>query len=278
MSVIWLNDGLVQASDASISPFDHAVTVGDGIFETLQIVTDAQTGTPAAFAMGRHLRRLRRSADLLGLAPPDDALLRTAAAAVVAANPDTNRLRITMSAGLGPLGSGRYESAPTIIVAATAGAPHPPVADVALVPWTRNERGATAGAKTTSYAENVIALAAAKKAGAQEALLANTRGELCEGTGSNVFVVVDGRVVTPPLDSGCLAGITRELVLELIEVDEAPLPNDNLQSTDEAFLTSSLRNVQPIATIDGRPLGPPGVLTRAAMAAFDELLATTIDP
>ena len=82
------------------------------------------------------------------------------------------------------------------------------------MPWVRNERAATAGLKTTSYAENVIALASRQEPGALEAIFANTRGELCEATGSNVFVVIDGVVRTPPLDSGCLAGITRELVLE----------------------------------------------------------------
>ena len=82
------------------------------------------------------------------------------------------------------------------------------------MPWTRNERSATAGLKTTSYAENVVALAHAKERGGIEAVFANTRGELCEGTGTNVFVVVDGELLTPPLESGCLAGITRELTLE----------------------------------------------------------------
>ena len=83
-----------------------------------------------------------------------------------------------------------------------------------MVPWVRNERSAVAGLKTTSYAENVVALAYAKERGAIEAVFANTRGELCEGTGSNVFVVRDGVVWTPPLDSGCLAGITRALAVE----------------------------------------------------------------
>ena len=82
------------------------------------------------------------------------------------------------------------------------------------MPWVRNERSATAGLKTTSYAENVVALDRAHAEGGSEALFANTRGELCEGTGSNVVVVVDDELVTPPLSSGCLAGITRELLLE----------------------------------------------------------------
>ena len=100
-----------------------------------------------------------------------------------------------------------------------------PTAKVVVVPWTRNERAATAGLKTTSYADNVVALAHAKARGATEALLMNTAGLLCEGTGSNVFVVLDGELVTPPLSSGCLAGVTRALVIEwtgAVERDVSP--------------------------------------------------------
>ena len=91
------------------------------------------------------------------------------------------------------------------------------------VPWPRNERGALAGLKTTSYAENVVALAEARRRGGTEAIFANLAGHLCEGTGSNVFYVVDGELRTPTLASGCLAGVTRALVLEWcggVEVDE----------------------------------------------------------
>jgi branched-chain amino acid aminotransferase len=137
---------------------------------------------------------------------------------------------------------------------------------VVTVPWVRNERAATAGLKTTSYADNVIALAAAKEHGAVEAIFANTRGELCEATGSNVFVVVDGVVRTPPLSSGCPAGLTRELVLEwcahegLAVVEEA-MPLDVLQRADEVFLTSSIKDVFPVSAVDGRPLPAPGPVT-----------------
>ncbi len=134
---------------------------------------------------------------------------------------------------------------------------------VVSAPWVRNERAATAGLKTTSYAENVIALAHAKERGALEAVFGNTRGELCEATGSNVFVVVDGVLRTPPLDSGCLAGITRELLLEWcrdagIEVVEEALPLDVLAHADEVFLTSSIKDVFPVSAVDGRVLPAPG--------------------
>ncbi len=140
-----------------------------------------------------------------------------------------------------------------------------------------------AGLKTTSYAENVVALAAAHERGATEAIFANTRGDLCEGTGSNIFVGVGDRLVTPPLSSGCLAGITRELVIEVlaergITVATDDLALDRLASVDEAFLTSSTRDVQAIDRIDDRTIGAPGPLTTAAASAFAELLARDLDP
>ena len=112
--------------------------------------------------------------------------------------------------------------------------------------------------KATSYGENVVAARWAAERGCDEALFANTRGELCEGTGSNVFVVVDGVLRTPPLSSGCLAGVTRELVCELVDVDESPLPMDALAAADEAFLTSSTRDVHPVPPSTGGSCPRPG--------------------
>jgi branched-chain amino acid aminotransferase len=143
----------------------------------------------------------------------------------------------------------------------------------------RNERGALTGLKTTSYGENVVALGRAAQAGAGEAIFGNTVGALCEGTGSNVVVARGGRLVTPPLASGCLAGVTRALVLEVCDVEEADLPLDALATADEAFLTSTTREVQPIARVDGAPLpAAPGPLTSAAADAFRALLARDLDP
>jgi branched-chain amino acid aminotransferase len=160
-------------------------------------------------------------------------------------------------------------------------APYPPVVDVVTVTWPRNERGAVAGLKTTSYAENVMALAVAHRQGASEAVFANTVGHLCEGSGSNIFVVLGGRLVTPALSSGCLAGITRGLILECLEcdVDQRDVPIGELGEVEEAFLTSALRDVQPIGRIDGRalPFGP-GPLTTTVAQAYATLQAREPDP
>lgn len=278
MTTVWLDGELRPAEGAAISAFDHGLTVGDGVFETMQVVTTAD-GRRGAFALRRHLARLARSAGGLGLPLPPLDELRDAVETTVAANPDAGRVRLTLTGGAGPLGSDRGTSGPTVLVATAPPTSWPPTADVVVVPWRRNEHSAVAGLKTTSYAENVVALARAHESGGSEAIFANTAGELCEGTGSNVFVVVDGRLLTPPLSSGCLAGITRELVCELVDVVEEPLPLDALAAADEAFLTSSTRDVQPIAHVDGVALPvAPGPITAAAAAAFADLLRRELDP
>jgi branched-chain amino acid aminotransferase len=166
-----------------------------------------------------------------------------------------------------------------VIVAAMPTPPWPASADVVTVPWPRNERGAVAHLKTISYAENVVALSYAAERGATEAIFPNTVGQLCEGTGTNVFVVHDGQLRTPSLASGCLGGITRELLLEVTDAEEAELPLSALADADEAFLASSTREVQPIGSVDGVALPHcPGPLTEAAAAAFAALVARTLDP
>ena len=269
----WADGGIVAAGAAAVSPVDHAVIVGDGVFETLKVVN----GTP--FALTRHLGRLKRSADGLGLPEPDDALVRTAVAETLTADPEAGRLRITWSSGPGPLGSDRGGGPGTLLVASSPGTVWPEAVQVHLCEWTRNERGALTGLKTTSYAENVRALEAAHQRGASEALLANTQGRLCEGTGTNVFLVIDGVLVTPPLSSGCLAGITRELVLELAEVVERDVDPGEFAVASEAFLTSSTREVGAISAIDDTVLPEaPGPVTAGLVAAFAALVATSPDP
>ncbi|QCX75307.1 D-alanine aminotransferase [Streptomyces sp. YIM 121038] len=271
---IWLNGGLHDLETARVSVLDHGLTVGDGIFETVKAVA----GRP--FALTRHLDRLARSARGLGLPEPDLDEVRRACAAVLDANPMAlGRLRITYTGGLSPLGSDRGDHGPTLVVALGETGRRPDATAVITVPWTRNERGALTGLKTTSYAENVLALARATEQGASEALFANTVGRLCEGTGSNVFVVLDGEIHTPPVASGCLAGITRALAVEWTGAHETDLPFDVLDRAEEVFLTSTLRDVQAVHRVDGRDLpGAPGPVTAKAMRVFDERAADDLDP
>ncbi|WP_411125402.1 aminotransferase class IV [Streptomyces sp. x-19] len=271
---IWLDGELQDAGEARVSVFDHGLTVGDGVFETVK----AERGR--AFALTRHLERLATSARGLGLPAPDLDEVRRGCTAVLDANPMAlGRLRITYTGGLSPLGSDRGEAGPTLVVAASEAARRSDTTAAVTVPWTRNERGALAGLKTTSYGENVVALARARERGASEALFANTVGALCEGTGSNVFVVLDGELHTPPLASGCLAGITRALTVAWAGAKETDLPWDVLESAEEIFLTSTLRDVQAVTRIDDRQLADvPGPVTAEAMRIFDREAAADFDP
>jgi len=225
---------------------------------------------------------LQRTAAGLGLdVPPLDELRRAVDATIDANQPGVGRVRLTLTGGVGPSGTVRGDGPATVLVVTGPAPTWDPVSRVVTVPWTRNERGALAGLKTTSYAENVVALARAHEAGADEAVFANTAGNLCEGTGTNVFVVIDSRVVTPPLSSGCLAGVTRDLLLEHLDVGivEADVPMPTFVDCDEAFVTSSTRDVQPIATIDGRALARvPGPQTQAVCDAFARLQSSNPDP
>jgi branched-chain amino acid aminotransferase len=271
---LWVNGGLVAEDRPVVRADDHGLVVGDGVFETCEV------NDGVVFALTRHLRRLRDSARGLGL-EIDEGLVRSGVDAVLTDCPERARLRITVTGGPSPYGSERGSGPATVMVATGVMHAWPPTTDVAVVPWVRNERAATAGLKTTSYADNVVALRWAKARGADEAIFANTRGELCEGTGSNIFVEHDGRLVTPPLTSGCLGGITRELLLEWLpgEIEERALPVGALREAREAFITSTTRGVLPIRAVDGASLPEsPGPLTTHAAEVFARTAAADTDP
>ena len=277
--IVYLNGELLDASEARISPFDRGLLVGDGVFETLRVYG----GVP--FAWRRHMTRLALSAAGLGLEVPHTTSLREGAEAVVAANDLSEaRLRITVTGGEGPPGTSRAGTRPTVLIVAVPFEPWKNAVDVVIVPWSRNEGGAVAGLKTISYAENVRALAYAEERGAGEAIFPNTRGQLCEATGSNLFVVRGGVLRTPPGSAGCLLGVTRALILEVcpgadVPAEEAELAPDDLRSSDEAFLSSTTREVHPITRVDGVALpSAPGTVTSLVAEAYRSLVARDLDP
>ncbi|GAA0616964.1 4-amino-4-deoxychorismate lyase [Kribbella sandramycini] len=271
--LIWVN-GELGDDQATVSALDHGVTTGDGVFETIKIVDGR------AFAVRRHLERLVRSATGLGLPKPDVTAIEHGIDEVVAAGPGIafGRLRLTYTGGISPLSSDRGTAGPTIVIASQAIDPPAPTSAIVTVPWTRNERSAVAGLKTTSYAENVRALAYAKERGGSEAIFANTTGTLCEGTGSNIFCVYDGELVTPTLESGALAGVTRALVIEWFGATERDLPLEQLATAEEIFLTSTTRDVQAIHRVDDRDLPAPGPITAQAMKIFTERSLDNLNP
>ena len=234
-----------------ISALDHGFTVGDGVFETLK------TKNGNAVLLDRHLQRLKKSADLLEISTPELDAVKIAILEVLAQseakNAQLGRLRVTVTSGSGELGSARGNGW-TLVVVWSQAKPWPVSADVVISEVVRNERSPLSGAKTTSYAENALALHRAKKLGASEAILLNLKGNVCEGTGSNIFIVKNGVIITPPVSDGILAGITRDAVIESIpkhlRFSQLSFTKEDLLGADEVFLTSSTRDIQPVTRVD----------------------------
>lgn len=280
MMAIWRSTGtvggLVDDSDATVPVFDHGFTVGDGIFETMKV----QQGL--VFLWPWHLERLRVSARRMRMTLPSDDFLTDVVRGIArdsAGNVGSAaRVRLTITAGIGPLGSNRLEVDPTIVCAASALPVRSGAARLHLASWPKNERSPLAGVKSTSYAENVLALAEATALGAGEALFLNSRGYVCEGTASNLFVVQDGVVSTPPPEAGLLEGVTRRFVLGLgddaIRMHERNITRDELLAADEVFITSTFQDVRAVGAIDDRVFAA-GPVTAALQGRF---AAAALDP
>jgi branched-chain amino acid aminotransferase len=271
---IWLNGRLYDdPHEATVAGTDHGLLVGDGVFETLKVTEHG------AFAVRRHLNRMSRSAAALGLPAPDHALIREAIDAVLEGRDFARgKLRITYTGGVGPLGSEAAYGPPTMIVALTPAIAAPPLTSIVTAPWTRNERGALAGVKSTSYAENVRGLGYAAEHGASEAIFLNTVGHVCEGTGTNIFLVFGDTIVTPPLSSGPLAGITRELIMKWSSVEERELTLEEAKRADEVFITSSMRDIQGVERWDDLIFSPMRPITDALAATFAQRSDADLDP
>lgn len=271
MTTVWAGGRLRDPAEPLVTALDPGLTTGLGVFETCGVLAGR------AFALTRHLDRLAASSAALGLPAVDPDEVRAAVAAVLAVEgPAAGRVRITVTPGTGT---------PTLLV--TAGpAPVRGPAHVVRVGWVRNERSPLTGHKATSYAADVLALAAATRAGGNEAVLANTRGELCEGTGSNVLVESGGALLTPDLSSGCLPGVTRALVLDWgaeagLPVREAVLPwavlDEVARGRAHLALTGSLRGVAVVHVLDGAPV-VPGPLTAELARVFAARSGADPDP
>ncbi len=258
---------------AAISLDDHGVTVGDGIFESMRVTAFG------VFALKRHIARLNHAANLIGIDLPPETVMTNAISEVVAklqsAGVTDARLRLTITSGVGPAGVMRGANINWFITAAPISIATSP-AKLHISRIIRNEYSFISGIKTLSYLENVIALNDAVAAGFDEALILNTKGEVVESATCNLLFEIAGKLVTPPLSSGALRGITRELLLEKFSVSEQVITKNDLIKVSGAALLSSVRGVQHISHIDQRPLA--GSLEIAKLAEkYQDLLNSPME-
>jgi len=277
-AIVWCNGALMRADEVRVSPFDLGVTVGVGVFETL-IAYEGKL-----FAWERHYERMEEGVRVLGI---DDSHLlseekmREVMEEVVQANGLADgraRVRISLSGGANAFAGG--DRSGNLMVTAVVSLQPVPLALLAVVDLPCHEGAEFAQVKSASFSRNVLAWREAHRMGADEAVRLNTRGFLCEGAMSNLFLVKDGAVLTPPLESGCLTGVTRGIVLEIcydlgLDVVEDFMGLSALEEADEIFITSSAREVQAARLMvddSSGNKGTSGPVTRQIAEAYQEML------
>lgn len=280
--LVWLNGELLPQSQAKVSVYDHGFLYGDGIFETLR----AYGGK--VFRLEDHLERLYKSARAIYLEMPwqseelAEAITRTMEANKI----QEGYIRISISRGEGPLGlDPKVCPKPTVVVMAKEIAPYPVAyrekgVEIALVSVRRNTPEALSPQiKSMNFLNNILAKVEAGQKGAFEGIMLNQEGYLTEGTVSNLFLIQQGKILTPPASAGVLEGITRQVVIEAAGNLQLPFLEINLTRYDlynaqEAFLTNSTLEVMPVTKVDGRPIanGLPGPLTQRLAAEYKNFI------
>jgi len=279
--IVYLNGALIARDRATISPFDHGFLYGYGLFETMR----AYSGH--IFRLEQHLRRLATAAETISL-PLGKVDLKEACYATLRANKLADaRIRLTISIGCGAAAPDLPPlSQPTIFIVATGYNPPPPEKyengyRAVISSIRQNSLSPLSRLKSASYLNQVLARKEARAAGADEAVLLNESGFLCEGSTSNVFLVKEEMLITPGIESGCLPGITRQTVIEIasaigVTVVQREVRLDELYQADDAFITNSLLELMPLADIDGKPVGTGvgrmGGTVQRLRGAYKELL------
>lgn len=286
---VYVNGTITPADQAVVPVYDHGFVYGEGVYEVLR------TYDRVPFLYDRHMRRLRQSAQRIALDVPfDDATLLQWIERTVAASGELTEayIRIMLTRGVGEL---TYElsatPAPTIVIIVKPFEPYPArVFDtgirIALVEMLRNHpQSVSPLIKANNLLNNVLAMQAAHRAGAEEALMRNYRGELTECSQANFFMVRDGVALTPTSEAGILEGVTRAFIFELgrelgIDVREQTLLPQDLESADEMFITSTTRELNPVVRVDDRVVGSgqPGPTTRALLALYQQHTKRSLIP
>ena len=288
-AIVNVNGRVFDQEHAVVSVFDHGFLYGEGVYETLR----TYNGQP--FLFDRHMRRLRKSANMLALPVPltdaeIDARFRETVRAAGLGDSSSREayIRLLVTRGVGEL-SYDPTACPTPSIVVIVKLLVSPPADVfergvtvALVEIVRNHPGSVSPLiKSNNLLNNALAMQEAFRRGGFEGVMRNYRGELAECTQSNLFIVKNGAALTPPIDAGLLPGITREFLFEIgagagIPVREAVLKDADLFDADEAFLTSSTREVVPIVHVDDRRIGAgiPGPITRTLLQGYRQKAQT----
>jgi branched-chain amino acid aminotransferase len=282
---IYLNGAIIPRPQARLSVFDHAFLYGYGLYETMR----AYHGK--IFLLERHIARMRKSAEIIGLAKKLAGIdLIKACKETLAANnlPDA-RIRLTVSNGESDAApwAGGAEGGPTVVITARPYTSFPPEKynsgfRVGIASVRRCRQSVVATLKSVNHLASVMARTEATAHGMDEALLLNDDGYIAEGGGCNIFFVEEAVLLTPPLDSGILPGVTREVIMEMaagvgIGVKEVDIAPEALQRFDEAFVTNAMIEVMPVTAVreaSGRMVtigsGKPGKITRRLMQAYRE--------
>ena len=278
---VYVNGTITPAAQAVVPVYDHGFVYGEGVYEVLR------TYDHVPFLYDRHMRRLRQSAQRIALDVPfDDAtLLQWIGRTVAAAGELTEAyVRILLTRGVGEL---TYELSatpvPTTVIIAKPFEPYPARVfesglRIALVDMLRNHpKSVSPLIKANNLLNNVLAMQAAHRAGAEEALMCNYRGELTECSQANFFLVRGGAALTPKSEAGILEGVTRGFIFELgrelgIDVREETLLPKDLESADEMFITSTTRELHPVVQVDEHIVGSgkPGPVTGALLALYQQ--------
>ncbi|MGB8332606.1 MAG: aminotransferase class IV [Polyangiales bacterium] len=284
---VSIDGRIVDAADARVSVFDRGFLYGDSVFEVFR------TYGRVPFAQQEHLERLGRSAQRLMIPMPVsiEALSAEVRATLEAAGEGNWYVRVVLTRGTGPLTYDPTTATTPLRVIIVVPVSVPPAhyydkgVAVSLLRASRptdDERAS--GAKASNYLANLLAVYEAKQKGAQEALMLGRDGQILEGASSNIFIVKDGKLCTPEPQRGILVGITRATVLaaaadEGIEVEETEVRPEDLYGADEAFLTSSIREVMPVVAADGRKIGSgtPGPVTKRLHQAYRRAVARVVE-